>query len=270
MKTFRAVEVMRSLADGLDAGNAKTTLLKVMYTLSNGTVVTKDSSLSGNSIYVFASIPEVMQNTVSDVIVNNRFRIFYSETIKANGTAFAVKQRGIRMKLVDYLNDNVLLHDSLRFFINGIDSTNLVRFSNAQGHQIFSLTEALSDTAFYWTYINGASIIAGNTSRKYEIGGVARGFTNSNQGDIVRFTGLVDNKKTNIGSKIYFNAPISDRRIYVGGNEITSEVSNFVWSPVIGSFSAYPGEGVSSNNWHNSMPNDRQLLTELVGPIQHL
>ena len=271
-RVYHIVEVLQPFSPEDDGKNAKTTIMKMSYTFSDGVAVTKDTTIGGNDIFVLSAFPEISFPVMDPLITNNQFRPVYKITVTARGGAIAFKQQGIGVYIMDDLGNNGLSVDSLRFIVkrNNVssDSSAWVRFSNALGNQINSLHE--SDTYLYWTHTNGAFIILKDESVTFEVWGIPRGFINQTESDVIRFTTLGDIDHARPSSGVFYNGPLSDRRNYIGASSIVSTLSNFIWSSYYANMSLITN--ISSPSFHGSQlfGSPTAFISTTDGPILHL
>ncbi len=177
----------------------------------------------------------------------------HSATSPLNG-ATGYKQFAYGIVFGDSGSNDTLSLINLKFFENGVDVTNKVKFSNAAGAAITMLTE--SDTKLFVTYTAGIgeSIVLAGATTEYVLEAMHAGFHHPNDGDGFNIQLLSDQNPvqqnflyvnpgtTGVQAKLYSS-------VAPNGSAV---VSNRIWTD----FSAGTVHSglftLSSNDWKNS------------------
>lgn len=176
----------------------------------------------------------------------------HSVTSPLNG-ATGYKQFAYGIVFGDSGSNDTLSLINLKFFENGVDVTNKVKFSNAAGTQITKLTE--SDTKLFVTYTAGIgeSIVPAGTTTEYVLDAMHAGFHHPNDGDGLSIQLLSDQNSVN-QNYLYLNQGTAGVQAKLYSSVIPNSAaiaSNRIWTD----FSAGTVHSglftLSSNDWKN-------------------
>jgi len=246
------------------------TLYAVKFADSSGVETTETSGtefsgLTGNSVYVYKSIPTVsiVDLTNSDLSNGNVQELYKFTVAAASNGAVALKQVKLAVTWSDGGTVDTLEVESLKFFKNGTDISSSVTIVDEDGNSVTSTSGLLEDDGTcVITFSSTEDTISAGSSATYAVKGTPTGFRVLGATDTARDSVALYLKgdATHNGTSIYLNdetdqaagqSEIMELFTSAAANTSDGTAANFIWSDVSSISHTYDINASSSGDWAN-------------------
>lgn len=247
-KTITLKAVVGTVDQNLSGKNLKLISDKTEYTDAGGASKVNDVDRTGNSQYLFRTLPEIKkENVPSFTITNGVSKEYYRYSVKFPNATGSQQQFTYEISLVDQSGNDTLFLKNFKIFENNIDVTSQYRITKQNGLVDTIFTEA--DTKLVFTKVSGGgeTLFQAGVSKTFSFQATAVGF--NHPGNSVSVNLIGDDTPPPPDFKYVTTGGIPNSDVELASNNQPSSPSQAV-NYMFGDYSNTP----SSSNVNNSTP----------------